>query len=277
MSQDSIVLFGNCQAHAIGEVLKAVTSLSRQFEVYTVVDFPDPTTGNFMSVPSSIMDRCSIFLCQTAAERVLPDFLKPLETRARVLRFPVLYCQPLWPTHAQDSRNVWEERCPFGRYPYGDRVLLDLIGQKLPTEEIVERYLEMPVAENMQVGRLYEMWSALLDEIDAESDIILGNFIRERFSHERIFWTINHPTETVIRKIVNEIFNYLNFPEVWRAELDDAFRHVNIGVDQLHTPIHPSIIDYFGLKWAYGPIRYRHYNDGTFTLQEWIKRYVEFS
>src|SRR5579863_8535833 len=81
-----------------------------------------------------------------------------------------------------------------------------------------------------------------------------------------------HPAGPMCRHLCSEIFAALDIVE--RAASDiladiEGWR----GVGSYDAPIHPEIIDHFGLGWA-GDLKYRQHAEGCFTHDEFVRRYI---
>jgi tetratricopeptide (TPR) repeat protein len=278
----SILFYGNCNAPILASAMAGLPEIREKFEPRGYVTFPLPGASHPEPPPEDIMARCELLFLQVEARNAEPPFVERLESLGvKVVRFPITSCEVLWPQACTDHRNdVFDERYPWGRYPYGDRLLLDLMTraqaqaqeQALTPDEIVETYLSTDLAEMFHVQRVYEYWRKKIAKLDAQCDVKLGHFIDQQFREQRLFYTHNHPTPAIMAYLLQEMIRLAWGDVIPSSKIQAAA--AAIPLDRHMSPVHPSIAAALGLRWANDDLRYRHYDNGFFTLPEIVRRYV---
>ncbi len=274
MSKPAVLFYGDCQAHLLCACLRSLPGFEKLFQAERFLDFVYPGSEGMAAPPAELLERCEVLIIQKAAKRPDPDYAERLASRgAKIIRFPTTTCPPLWPQECPDKRNRTESKYPFGRYPHGDRVLLDLMAQGKSEEEIVEEYLAADVASLFNVERVMDYWRFTLAALDAHSDIKAAAFLQKNFRTKRLFYTRNHPSPGLTYFLLQEIIR-----RAWGE--GTPFPHVlfaaSLPMDQYMAPIHPSVAQALGLKWCGEETLHRHFDNGWFTHREFARRYVRY-
>jgi len=270
MSQESkrtVIVAGNCQASFLARALQESPELSGP---YQVVYFRNFRKGDQSVLPVEQLETCAILVEQIAHKaEELPDKDR-LPADCRVVKFPILWMNSLWPTRAKDPRNTPTDACPAGPYPYGDSLVLQLLDQGLTPDQVAERYLETDLSQIVDIGRFHEINEAKLRMLDKRADVKLGGHLMDNFVQSRLFVTHNHPTMPMLRFIADKVFEALGI-EPPPSDLVAA----SGGMQQIHMPVHPSVARHFGLSWWNADLEYRYHSEWLQTA-EFIRRYAAY-
>jgi hypothetical protein len=189
--------------------------------------------------------------------------------------------QSLWPLERKDPRSKPEKgrffflnQYPYGRYPYGDRLVIRLLKKGLTPAEIFKRYFSRDINSLVNLDELYKKNVMDGKELDVRCDLPIYRYVERNFKKERLFWTPNHPCPALIIKQANQIIETLGMKRLPDSFVSQFNKKPPLGAYQL--PIHPQVIRHFNLSWADNNLRYRHYNLGCFTFAEYLKRYIEY-
>ena len=263
----TIIVTGNCQASFLARALQESPELT---EPYRIVYFRDFRKGDKSILPDHDMEKCAILLEQIAhkAGSIPNRHLAPSD--CKVITFPILWMNSLWPTHTKDPRNTPTEAFPAGPYPYGDSLVLRLLDQGLTPEEAAERYLETDLSQMVDIGRFHEINEAKLRMLDERADVKLASHLLDNFVQTRLFVTHNHPTMPMLRFIADRVFEALGV-EPPPSDLVDA----SGGMQQIHMPVHPSVARHFGLPWWNAELEYRYHAEWLRTA-DFIRRYAAY-
>ncbi|MGB9464126.1 MAG: WcbI family polysaccharide biosynthesis putative acetyltransferase [Candidatus Acidiferrum sp.] len=274
MSLPAVLFYGNCQAHLLCACFRSVPGVEKTYQAERFLDFVYPGSNRMEVPPEELLERCEVLIIQMGAKRADPEYVARLAAHGtQIIRFPTTICLPLWPQECPDRRNYAENKYPFGRYPYGDRVLLELMDQGKSEEVIVEEYFATDVASLFSVDRVMEYWRHTLSALDARSDIKAGAFIEKEFRAKRLFHTRNHPSVELTNFLLEEIMRRAWGDGTPRSHIRFA---ASVPMDQYMTPIHPSVANALELKWCGEETLHRHYDNGWFTHREFARRYVRY-
>lgn len=267
-----LLVYGNCQAGWLSRALLRHAEVSAGYEVIYLSDYHETPADHPIHQPDFLRS-CTDVLWQTASGCKPPAFLAGLRSDCRQLRFPTLWLKLLWPTYVVDARNQPEKDFPWGRYPYGDRLVLKLLQEGVAPADIAKRYVDTDLNRIVNLDRFAEMSLAELRFNDRQSDVAIAPFIESTFRQRKLFGTINHPTSLILTRLYHSVVAALlggSIPEN-PPEPPDAAEV--LGSEE--TPLHPQIISHFQLTWASPGMRWV-YRSEFLTLDEYIQAYAEF-
>lgn len=262
-----ILLHGNCQGAWLANVLNRTPEVADEHEITYLANFGTIPADHPIHHPDFLAN-CSCVLWQTASGFKPPEFLDSLPPGCRQIRFPTLWLKLLWPTYTVDPRNKPEDAFPFGRYPYGDRLVLKLLDKGVSLDDLPKRYLETDLNEIINLDRYTEMCLAELRFNDQQSDIAFTPYIENTFRKRKLFGCINHPTILILDRLRHEMVSAL----VGCPAQTDPPAPANPGdvLGPEEIPLHPQIIEHFKLEWAFPGMRWR-YHSAFLTVGEFVR------
>lgn len=269
------IIYGNCIGRILMNILRKNEAFTDIFDITYVRSFNHPTEGP-PEIPADTVQKCSLLLLQRGHLQY-PDFLDELPAGCRTITFPILSLRVLWPLMRKDPRNKPEPEkgYHFGLYPNGDHLVMKLLRKGLTPDQVFERYMSTNIFDLVDIEQLRETHLQDGKELDAKCDLPLCRYVGENFSRERLFWTPTHPTHSLVIKQVNQILEALHM----NALPDEVVTEINKHPpgENFHLPVHPQLIEYFDIKWADKNTKYRHFDKGWFSFEEYLKRYIELS
>lgn len=274
----TILVYGNCQAGVYADMLRNLSGSTRA--VRYLMSFNHPTEAQ-PRLTAEDFETCTLVLEQVDAGNPMRSVLgRDAPSRAKVVRFPPLDCNLLWPFNFSDPRNVSEPPdYPFGRFPYGDRIVVELIRQGVEGPALWEAYQERSIARLPDMRRLRVHEEKRMAARDAKSDIKVAPLIMSELASRRLFWTIDHPTGWLLGKVFGEILDLcrdeLGLSGDVRAEADRMFSGFEPFGHQA-VPIHPEVARQLALSWCKPDERYRYLDGSTMSFDETMRRYIDF-
>ena len=128
----TLLVYGNCQADAASVILSADPVVNEAYEILCLRSFDDPVAGRGSLQPQEVA-RCAVLFEQYDPKPFPHRDLLPKS--AVHVRFPAVDFNLLWPFNAVNPYNdVGSPDYPWGRFPYGDRIIIDVPGQKLAVD-----------------------------------------------------------------------------------------------------------------------------------------------
>jgi len=274
----SLIVYGNCQAEAIAAILSKYPPIADEFRTTYLRSFNHPTDGWQKLTPQEVAS-CSVLLEQHDDAHPFP-YHTDLPSDCRSVTFPDLDFNLLWPFTCVNPFSEPEPPLfPFGRFPYGDRVIIQCLTKNMPLEEIVEYYMTGWQDYKIDLNRLFEIENARLTARDEHCDVKMAPETIANFRTNRLFWTLNHPT-TKSLVVVLERLLHAAFPHGGRYAdiantLTDHFARDPLGV--ISVPVHPKIAEHFELEW-YDPLERYAYVEGTaYTYEDYFRTMIETS
>jgi hypothetical protein len=275
---ETIVIYGNCQAGVYADALRKILGSNRR--IRWVSSFDDPTQPQ-EAVSREDLESCTLVLEQIDSGRPMPETIIGTANRAQTVRFPPLDFNLLWPFNFNDPRNVSEPPdYPFGRFPYGDRIVVELLREGLTGSALWDVYRQRSVVKlpDMQRLRIYE--SKRLSARDEKTDVKVGALIMSEFKEKRLFWAINHPTGWLLGKVFSDIVGlcgeHLESDGASLATIQAFFENYE-PFGHHAVPIHPGVVRQLNLAWCTAEQRYRYLDGSMMTFEETMRRYIDFS
>ena len=256
------------------------------FHAYDLHDFNVHPPGGSVSdfaLPGELVERCALFLHLTPGwadwgnEPAYRDLLARIPSAVPRISLPYPVFLPLWPFHCADPRNervngrLSRHTLTPIHYPYGDASVLSWLRQGRPKDEVIRRCLAFDWAAETDLDGLLIKMINIQRATEAGTDVKIMDYVEEFFRSRRLFLTMNHFGNDLAIYVVDQILEMLG--------LHRLPAYVYTSVDQLLTPevpIHPGIIDHFGLTFVRKDHRYRIDPFRTLTFEEYLSHYVEF-
>lgn len=268
-AKSQLLVYGNCQAGWLARFLSGLPAVAERFAVHYLSDYLSSPADHPTNQPG-FLRQCEVVVWQTAATRGDPEFLAAVPPTARQIRFPTLWLKMLWPTYVVDPRNQPEPDHPWGRYPYGDRLVLRLLEEGVPATDIAQRYRETDLNTIVNLDRFAKMAFAELRHNDRQSDVAVTPAIESNLATGKLFGTVNHPTYRILRVIGDGVARQLLDDQV---ELPPAPANANDVLGHEEVPLHPQVISHFGLTWARPDLRWR-YRSRFLNLDDYLRAYA---
>lgn len=269
-----VLIYGNCQGGWLAGALIQKPEIAAQFDITYLSDFHGGPPPDHPIHQPDFLATLSVVIWQTASACKPPKFLEGLPATCRQIRYPTLWLKMLWPMYVVDPRNQPEKEFPWGRYPYGDRLVLKLLEQNVPVGELPKRYVETDLNKIVNLDRFSTMSLAELRFNDQQSDVAITPFIEANFRQRKLFGTVNHPTYLILNRIYYAVESML----LDRRSLENPPMPANqvalLGAQE--TPLHPQIIEHFKLEWAQPGMKWL-YHSQFLTLDEYLPAYAAFT
>jgi tetratricopeptide (TPR) repeat protein len=184
----------------------------------------------------------------------------------------------LWPFAGQPHpRN---EALPFeprgGPYPgeLGDRFLNRMLLEGVGETEALDRYAGLNPKQDLHLDRLIEIQLRRQRRRDLNTGFAVTELIEANFRSQRLFLTQNHPDLFVFRAVARGLFDKLGLS---LGEVDFVLKRLRVSpLSAAAAPIHPSIAAHFGIEWAGPTARYPYFGEGSFTFEQYVRRYMRF-
>jgi hypothetical protein len=278
--RQTIIVYGNCQAGVFHDALAWFGEIKERYDTLYVLNFQHPTAPQ-EAIPDDDIRRCGLVIEQIDATDQMPIWLRDkLPENVPVIRFPPLDFNLMWPLNFVDPRNIPElPQYPFGQFPYGDRVVVELLRRGLAGEALWTAYLEESPKRIPDLDRLQQMERHRLVERDKRANVQFADLVMDTFAAQPLFWTINHPTGWLLgralARLMQRIWEILRLPGDPIPASIAGFQSFEPFGDQ-HTPIHPTVARRLALSWWEPTRRYQHLDGSLLSYEEYMLRYIDF-
>lgn len=279
MAKNILYAYGNCQVGTVLAGLSSHPDFNKRFEVRQLSSFVpfgqdeivETARQEFLKDSKNV----KVFLYQLdrwdagaeALAALLPD---------DCLRLPIfsLSLSTLWPFYFKDVPLLRKsvER-PAGLFPYGDSVLAKFARKGRLQKVAIYEYCHLDINSIVNLDEWHEAGVAALEQRESATPFRVTDFIRENFRDTCLFWTPNHPTNRLIRHLVDQILSMLDMEPLPArpAYLFDISMGLGGG---FYNPIHPAVARHFDLTYVDENTPYRHYAQNI-TFAEWVSLYYE--
>lgn len=266
-----VIMHGNCQ---FGLVLEMLAHDMRRcgYELVHCANYAHRTAKN--TPEPEQLARCDVFIEQVSNwhPTIAPDYAVNLRRDCRRLRVPALMMHSLWPLQQTDPRHVLTEEFPFGKHPYGDSYVIRLMREHTDPDEVIRRYMELDIKKLIDLDRLHETVVQRWEANDRMADLPLGPAIDQDFRKIRLFDTYNHPAHTVTEMLRDAFAAFILDGN--ECVLPPAL----LQQQRVQVPIHPQVIEHFGLEWVGPDSTYQFREDRRrITFAQWLRAYVTWS
>jgi hypothetical protein len=270
MAEDArrtVIISGNCHGRFLRSSLTRVIGAD-----YDVVWARHMGARGQDVAAEEALRRCAFVLEQTGhfTSDLIGKALLPPD--CRVIRFPIVWMNSLWPLNCVDPRNQPRGPDDRGPFPYGDRLLMQYLEEGASPEEAVERWFDADLGTWKKLDRYHEINVSKVRQLDLESDVPLGAFVLDNFRRRRLFVTYNHPSPLMLLHMATALCEALGYPDA-KPTLPKGNKD---GMGQLHVPLHPKIAAHFELEW-FDPDMLYVYFDEQLTAREYMHRYAAFA
>lgn len=217
-----VVIAANCQANAIAKILEQVTvdaeNTAKRFEVLfckPIYELAHDESVKFIAA----LKKADVLLYQphkggakTPEWRTSQYWIN--ETSAKhCISFPSIYFSGYNPelTYLRKPNGLHLNE---GFVDYHDKRIVKLFLEEMPVEKVAANYQRLqPGSVDIQKNLDASFEEMQSREIEFELAIRLTNFIQSNYKKERLFYTFNHPSNTVLYEVVRQLLQILSMPD----------------------------------------------------------------
>jgi len=278
MERRPILIYGNCQGEVVGRIFATLAAnglIDQSYEVSYIRHYNDPELTRTHLNPE-VVRRAAVVLLQVneLGKETLDRSL--LSADAKVIPFPYFHCASFWPLVTSDKRNVPIPNCPNGKYPEGDRLVLKLLKKGLTPEQTFIEYMKTDLNSVVDLDRLRKIELQGFRRLDEITAVPITDFFLKNHQSQHLFWSTSHPSKSFFEYLCNRLLAYCADAGVatyteFTLEDDpiDLPHHT-------HVPLHPQVIEHYGLKYLDLNTKYRHFQFGWYTFCEYLYNYIRF-
>jgi len=275
-----VVLYGNCQTVYMALLLAEADS---RYQYVCLLNYTAPGQPLRLPEPESLQ-RCALYLEQfdfrddgrLPVRMALRAILPPSCPR---VAFPSFIFRSLWPFEALEERNAAEERYPWGRYPYGDRIVQEMAQEAAGGSTSFADYMRRSTASMPDLAQLLANEENRLLVRDQSCDVQIGDYVLDRFRRQHLFWTNAHVTadglDVLGTRLYGAVQSHLGGDRLGGENRIHAFTATLAPMGTNQVPIHPLVAEAAGLAFWRSDLLYRWY-DHAWTFEEYFQRYLAY-
>jgi FkbH-like protein len=273
----TLVIYGSCQGATLSSFADQIMPTNGDFEVYYLASHLTPVDKLF---PERLENAV---LCweQHDSRAVVPlrDKLHAaLPPSCVLIKFPAVTMMSLWPFDwPEPSRNRADPpRFPFGRFPYGDSIGLEVAAEGLKGEAAFERYMELSHRKMPNIEALLQRDMAQLRQRDNASDVKIGDFILQNLRTTKMFATWGHLYGEALIPMFRDLIVKSEIPGFSQELMPSLLGALMTSEDEAEVPIHPAVAKQLDLQF-YKPDSLYNWQGNRWTFKEYTIRYIENS
>lgn len=276
----TVVVHGNCQVPYLARMLAAIDDWNDDYRFVAVLNHSAPGQPP-ADLPSEAVLRGTPLVLWQHEDRVKnPASLAlrtALPTGVPEVRFPTYFLPSLWPFECvEPARLPAEPAYPWGRYPLGDLIGLEIARTGLVGPLAVAAYLDLSAQRMPDLQVRLERDVRRMRQHDSHCDVRLADFVLARFRAEHLFWTNGHVSRAAMVELAVQVADAMR-PHLGgsAARARACLEAVNDfeGLGGLQLPIHPQVAETLGLQW-YTLDRTWLWYDQHWNFFEYIERYI---
>ena len=268
----TLIVYGSCQAQEIAALARTIPAITLQYEVVYLVSFSiDGKTQPRLH--DKEVKACRLLWEQFDNYNPFPHH-DTLPTSAQQVKFPGMDMNCLWPFNTRDPLNAPEPNLPFGRFPYGDRVVIDLMDQGLSRQDVIASYNEAAGRIEPQLQRLLEIDTARHAQREAKCSVSISDHLIGNLAKARPLWTNNHPTLDTLRVMFERLCaatwgQQIKPWEIAASAYTDPFSY-------LQMPVNRVVAETMSLAWWEPHMEYSLPGLGALTFDQYIEAYTDW-
>jgi hypothetical protein len=273
----TFVIYGNCQAGVLQDILKSAPAVADNYELVYYQSFNHPTDG-VATIESDVMARCALLWSQSDENSPF-HFNGTTPEGMRTITFPSVDIGVLWPFQANDPLFGFEERYPFGMFPYGDRMLMKVAEQGRSGAEGLASLVKAWDENPFPFERYLDIEMLRLVKREQSTQVKLAAYVLAHFRTDRLLWSYNHPTRKMFSVLLNRLIA-ATFPESrdpahdLHCLGDRLFSEYDPFAASYQAPILPPVAQALDLQWWSADDRYYFHHDEYLNWTEFVERYL---
>lgn len=256
-----VLLHGNCHIMPIQEYLGSSTAFTLKYTFY-----PHPLIQNGMKpIPLQSMQIMDVWIHEDIrADNPYGYELSDEYMRKGILRtskeivIPNLFGmgRAFFPQEkaSEDEKLITKGNNPIangddrnGMFPYVDRVIERALTQMNNVNDIISFCKSKECLSKEEIVDNFHEYIEKIKKREAQWDICITEFILDHYKNEKLFYDSGHPTNTIFRKISEEILAKLG--------IQDMQIECSAVLDAHEVPVYPVTREVLGMQWEDDSIR----------------------
>ena len=274
----TLVVYGNCQGGVLQDIINASPFIAETYETVYYQSFDHPTQGH-STISPEVMSRCAILWCQSD-DNVPFAYDGPTPATMKTVTFPAVDLGILWPHQMNDPLFGREERYPYGIFPYGDRLLIQVAKEGQSGAAGRSRLAELWDSPPFPFDRYLDIELQRLLRREQATQIKMAAYVLAHFRTDRLLWSYNHPTSKLFAVLLNRLIA-ATFPESREPSHplhrlgNQLFREYDPFATSYQAPIFPQVAEALELQWWSPDDTYYFHEGERLNCDQFIERYLD--
>lgn len=270
--QQSYTIYANCQT----SLIQAHLNLSEEFRQrykYEALPRNYAAIQQNLEIPEDVISRTKLLIYQpidSKYETRSSSYLKSkVASDCICISFPYVYFQGYWPENTKNPVNKKTKQFPFGKFPYGDSNIIEMIAKDYDAALILAEIEREDFYSAEQIDHNFRQTLSELIKRETETDLKISKFIKDNYKYYRLFHAPNHPANAIGFNLANQILEKLEMSPISQIYPQEKFADYQL-------PIYPSVSKILDLKFPNVKDEYTvTFANNKLEFQDYVKAYVK--
>lgn len=274
------LIYGNCHIAPIREGLENSEQFSEEYGFYPLRMIQEINQTQGEDLKLQVFERCELFIHQEIRDKNQYGFeysssalLKRISPSCKVISIPNLYGLPKY-LFPQIDGLLPEKRVKNRAYfSFRDKYIEAMYERGRDIDYIVDK-IKWGGIEEIEKAELFSLQEQFLQKVSEREkawDIKISGWLEETLGKKHLFYDVNHPTNEVIKYIVNNLLKVLHID-------NDVNLEYLPRLDMYEIPIYGALMEGLGMVWKNDYIL-RNYSKYTMTdrainLHQYVRQYI---
>lgn len=263
-----ILIYANCQGLVMARALRRHPEFA-EGEIRTCENYKDDPVALEAAAASDL-----VLAQMVNGEKFRSRFsaiLAALPSTAKVVRFPAMHATHLWPQFFQDISVKPEPGFKHGRFPWGDRLVLNLVKQGVPKGEIIDTYLATDLSQKFDLKGLYRVALGSMKQLEGDCDVPVSDVYEQNIFERQTFFSPYHAADFIVNSIANRVFEALGLRPLQEEEIPrgDLLRDAEL-------PVHRSVARFFDVTYIDEDTTYLSRSGAQVSARAFCAEYVDW-
>lgn len=252
------VIYGNCQTPILSRVLLLSHAFSKDYffvEIPAVHEYASRMKKQWDTLikDNTFWQQVDLFIYQNVSEDnrfcnglATDNILKKLGGSCKTIKIINIYFSGYFIQTTKNEHNFMKDVQQSGLCPFGDKYIDNMLIQELGKKEILEKVTKADFIPSEEIRNLAQKSLTELKEREKDVDVIISDYIIENYDKRQLFYSFNHPINTVLIEYAKRILSFLGYPE---PGVDEAAVYLKAGcLKGTDIPIYPSVLQALQIK-----------------------------
>ncbi len=274
----TVLVYGNCQAPFLAQMLATLDDLNDDYRFVFAPNHIFPGAEKATELPDHLFEDVALVLWQLEEYTNNPAAAavrSRVPTKCPVITYPSFVMTSLWPFECPEPRVALDPAFPWGRYPLGDMIGLQIRNMGLTGPLAVAAYLDLSCRKMPDLRNRLQRDIDRMQRYDTQCDVQIADFVEANFRNQHLFWTSGHMSQTAVFELARRVAKVArttvggNDAGLETCFIDPSFR----GMGDLQLPIHPMVADALELSFWQSEKTYHWYSQ-NWTYFDYFERYI---
>lgn len=272
-----LACYGNCQ---INNILSLIETSNILKEMFLILYWPpiqlmseeERTSG----LSSLVLKEIDLFIYQNVApdnkfskKLASAELLKSIREDAMKVCIPNVYWTGYFPQFCANKFNPSFEGIRGGLFPYGDKNIVEL-WKEHSVEDVAYIVSQEDFYSRDEVLKNANESLEKLKSKESLCDVKISDFIESEYKEHYLFYTVNHPTNYLLKELVKRIFSYLSI------KVSDIDEEIALKNDSREIAIYPSVKKALGLRFEKEKFTWLSLLSKPASFQDYVKDYINY-